>query len=128
MKDSERQKSHPERQEWEDGKLLLTVERSDYTAYCSPEAKGDVYVDGLRLEVDTRNKYDVTLDRRDAPFSFDIVFHERYPRPGEVEKVADKVAEIFDTKFQARCEHILNEVDGLEGVLELEPEDINWPE
>lgn len=99
---------------WDEDKILLVEDGDEYTAYLSPDAGGEVFVGDNQVSVDTAGdsySYGSTLDRHGAPFNFDIVFHDRYPREGEVEPVAEEIGERFREKFDEIVMDVYNVID-----------------
>ena len=106
------------KENYPDDRVLITVERQDFTAVMTPHANGDVYFN---------EKVVGRVPKSDAPFKFDM-YYERLPEESEVQEVVEEVADSMREQFNERVMNVweqINEADDpLETILELEEEDI----
>lgn len=103
-----------------DNTIVLTIEKDDVTAHCTPDADGEVFVAGEWVG-DTPKDHD-------APFNIDIFFEDRHPRPNEITTLTDELADEFCEQFDETVDNVVEQIENseepLDTIMEMEPDDL----
>lgn len=114
--------NHPARQNWDENRIVLQESGDGYTAWCSPDARGSVYLG--ETEVGDRR----ALDQNGAPFPFDIVFHDALPGQGTVTELEKELGEAFSDQFDGKVDDVYETIeesdDPIATIMDLDPDDL----
>lgn len=116
-------------EEYDDDRILLTAthETDEFTVtgYCSPDAKGRLFVNGGMASLDT------FLDRttNGGPFPMDVVISEAVrPSLGDIEPIREALGEKFAQQFEDSVDEVFDVIAGsddpLEEIMQVGSEDL----
>ena len=102
-------------------KVLITVERKNFTAAMSPDANGDVYFNETVIG---------RVPDNNAPLPFDM-YYERLPQEGEVQEAVESVAESMKEQFYEQVFNVYEKVskadDPLQTILDMDRDEFVGP-
>lgn len=111
-------REHPNRDEWDENRIVLTIDEDEYSAYCSANAEGRIFIDGTPSR-------DIHSIEHVAPFRMDILLDEP---PEDDEALVEDVAAHFNEQFKENCNEMYERIeesdDPLQEILDMEPDEV----